>query len=127
MQALRHLRNVRVINFGDCLVRSEGAVALTAVLREGLPILKVSSPANFSFLCLHVSDDRLITLLWYVLRLQELNLSFGEITEAAALLVAQAVMDKPHMEKVDLNGTHTDYRSRLSITIEVALRAFSHI
>ncbi|KAM8730129.1 ran GTPase-activating protein 1b isoform 1-T2 [Acanthopagrus schlegelii] len=73
-QALRHLRNVQVINFGDCLVRSEGAIALAAVLREGLPILK------------------------------ELNLSFGEITEAAALVVAQAVMDKPHMEKVDLNG-----------------------
>uniref|UniRef100_A0A671U178 Ran GTPase-activating protein 1 n=1 Tax=Sparus aurata TaxID=8175 RepID=A0A671U178_SPAAU len=73
-QALRHLRNVQVINFGDCLVRSEGAIALAAGLREGLPILK------------------------------ELNLSFGEITEAAALVVAQAVMDKPHMEKVDLNG-----------------------
>ncbi|XP_070846553.1 ran GTPase-activating protein 1b [Chaetodon trifascialis] len=73
-QALRHLRNVQVINFGDCLVRSEGAIALAAVLRDGLPILK------------------------------ELNLSFGEITEAAALVVAQAVTDKPHMEKVDLNG-----------------------
>ncbi|KAJ7984756.1 hypothetical protein DPEC_G00358070 [Dallia pectoralis] len=73
-QALRHLRSVQVINFGDCLVRSEGAIALSAVLREGLPILK------------------------------ELNLSFGEITEAAALVVAQAVQDKPHMEKVDLNG-----------------------
>lgn len=73
-QALAHLRNVQVINFGDCLVRSEGAIALAAVLREGLPILK------------------------------ELNLSFGEITEAAALVVAQAVAEKPHMEKVDLNG-----------------------
>ncbi|XP_050922262.1 LOW QUALITY PROTEIN: ran GTPase-activating protein 1b [Lates calcarifer] len=73
-QALRHLRNIQVVNFGDCLVRSEGAIALAAVLREGLPILK------------------------------ELNLSFGEITEAAALVVAQAVMDKPYMEKVDLNG-----------------------
>uniref|UniRef100_A0AAQ4PSN7 Ran GTPase activating protein 1b n=1 Tax=Gasterosteus aculeatus aculeatus TaxID=481459 RepID=A0AAQ4PSN7_GASAC len=69
-QALRHLRNVQVINFGDCLVRSEGAIALAAVLREGLPILK------------------------------ELNLSFGEITEAAALVVAQAVMDKSDMEKI---------------------------
>ncbi|KAL3051131.1 hypothetical protein OYC64_001411 [Pagothenia borchgrevinki] len=73
-QALRHLRNVQVINFGDCLVRSEGAIALAAVLREGLPVLK------------------------------EINLSFGEITEAAALVVAQTVRDKPDMEKVDLNG-----------------------
>ncbi|KAF3853276.1 hypothetical protein F7725_013964 [Dissostichus mawsoni] len=74
LRALRHLRNVQVINFGDCLVRSEGAIALAAVLREGLPVLK------------------------------EINLSFGEITEAAALVVAQAVRDKPDMEKVDLNG-----------------------
>ncbi|KAG7275506.1 hypothetical protein CRUP_032549, partial [Coryphaenoides rupestris] len=73
-QALRHLRNVQVINFGDCLVRTEGAIALSAVLREGLPVLK------------------------------ELNLSYGEISEAAALLVAQAVLDKPQMEKLDLNG-----------------------
>ncbi|XP_061611102.1 ran GTPase-activating protein 1b isoform X2 [Phyllopteryx taeniolatus] len=73
-QALGHLRNVQVINFGDCLVRCEGAIAMAAVLREGLPVLK------------------------------ELNLSFGEITEAAALVVAQALVDKPHMEKVDLNG-----------------------
>ncbi|XP_077358323.1 ran GTPase-activating protein 1b isoform X2 [Festucalex cinctus] len=73
-QALGHLRNIQVINFGDCLVRCEGTIALAAVLREGLPVLK------------------------------ELNLSFGEITEAAALVVAQALVDKPHMEKVDLNG-----------------------
>uniref|UniRef100_A0A8C7WY60 Ran-GTPase activating protein 1 C-terminal domain-containing protein n=1 Tax=Oryzias sinensis TaxID=183150 RepID=A0A8C7WY60_9TELE len=68
------LAMAHVINFGDCLVRSEGAVALAAVLREGLPALR------------------------------EVNLSFGEITEAAALAVAQAVADKPSMEKVDLNG-----------------------
>ncbi|XP_077407280.1 ran GTPase-activating protein 1b [Vanacampus margaritifer] len=73
-QALGQLRNIQVINFGDCLVRCEGAIALAAVLREGLPVLK------------------------------ELNVSFGEITEAAALVVAQTLMDKPHMEKVDLNG-----------------------
>ncbi|XP_041939538.1 ran GTPase-activating protein 1b [Alosa sapidissima] len=73
-QALRHLRNVQVINFGDCLVRSEGAIAIAAALREGLPILK------------------------------ELNLSFGELSEAAALVVARCVKDKPQLEKLDLNG-----------------------
>lgn len=51
--------------------------------------------------------SRLVTVLCYAPRPQELNLSFGEITEAAALVVAQAVLDKPQMEKVDLNGTHT--------------------
>ncbi|XP_062382472.1 ran GTPase-activating protein 1b [Sardina pilchardus] len=73
-QALRHLRNVQVINFGDCLVRSEGAIAIAAALREGLPILK------------------------------ELNLSFGELSEAAALVVARCVKDKTQLEKLDLNG-----------------------
>lgn len=48
-QALRHLRNLQVVNFGDCLVRSEGAIALAAVLREGLPVLKVTSPSHLPF------------------------------------------------------------------------------
>ena len=46
------------------------------------------------------------TLLSSLLYHQELNLSFGEITEGAALVLAQAITDKPYMEKVDLNGTH---------------------
>lgn len=40
-QALKHLCYVQVINFGDCLVRSEGAGAIAETLKEGLPILKV--------------------------------------------------------------------------------------
>uniref|UniRef100_A0AAX7TWX1 Ran GTPase-activating protein 1 n=1 Tax=Astatotilapia calliptera TaxID=8154 RepID=A0AAX7TWX1_ASTCA len=74
-QALKHLRSIQVINFGDCLVRPEGAKAIAVSVSEGLPILK------------------------------ELNLSYGEITEDAALVVAQAVKDKDQLEKLDLNGT----------------------
>ncbi|KAL0992945.1 hypothetical protein UPYG_G00101330 [Umbra pygmaea] len=73
-QALKHLRNVQVINFGDCLVRSDGAIAIAEAVSEGLPILK------------------------------ELNLSFGEIGEQAALMVAQSVEGKATLEKLDLNG-----------------------
>ncbi|KPP73440.1 ran GTPase-activating protein 1-like [Scleropages formosus] len=73
-EALKKLRNVQVINFGDCLVRSEGAMAIADALMEGLPILR------------------------------ELNLSFGEITQEAALVIAQAVRDKAQLEKLDLNG-----------------------
>uniref|UniRef100_A0A8C2WTI6 Ran GTPase-activating protein 1 n=1 Tax=Cyclopterus lumpus TaxID=8103 RepID=A0A8C2WTI6_CYCLU len=73
-QALKHLRSIQVINFGDCLVRPAGAIAIAGTVSEGLPILK------------------------------ELNLSFGEITEEAALTVAQAVKDKDQLEKLDLNG-----------------------
>ncbi|XP_036408203.1 ran GTPase-activating protein 1a [Megalops cyprinoides] len=75
-QALKHLRSIQVINFGDCLVRSEGAIAIAEALREGLPILK------------------------------ELNLSFGEITKEAALVVARAVHNKAQLEKLDLNGNY---------------------
>uniref|UniRef100_A0A8C1TVP6 Ran GTPase activating protein 1 n=1 Tax=Cyprinus carpio TaxID=7962 RepID=A0A8C1TVP6_CYPCA len=77
-EALKHLRNVQVINFGDCLVRSEGASAIAETLREGLPILK------------------------------ELNLSFGEITEEAALEVARSVQHKDQFEKLDLNEPEED-------------------
>ncbi|XP_049602002.1 ran GTPase-activating protein 1 isoform X2 [Syngnathus scovelli] len=73
-QALKHLRSIQVINFGDCLVRPVGAAAIAETVSEGLPILK------------------------------ELNLSFGEITEDAALAVAHAVKNKNQMEKLDLNG-----------------------
>lgn len=90
-----------MINFGDCLVRTEGAIGLAAVLKEGLPILKVSShlwPRSLSV-------NSQVTFVCSIPSFQELNLSFGEITEAAAVMVAQAVVDKPHLEKVDLNGT----------------------
>ncbi|XP_043110208.1 ran GTPase-activating protein 1b [Puntigrus tetrazona] len=73
-EAIRHLQCLKVINFGDCLVRSEGAIAIAGALREGLPFLR------------------------------ELNLSFGEICEAAAVVVAKAVRDKANLEKLDLNG-----------------------
>ncbi|XP_019723928.1 ran GTPase-activating protein 1-like isoform X2 [Hippocampus comes] len=75
-QALKHLRSIQVINFGDCLVRPVGATAIAETVSEGLPILK------------------------------ELNLSFGEITEEAALAVARAVKNKNQLEKLDLNGNY---------------------
>uniref|UniRef100_A0AAV2KKH9 Ran GTPase-activating protein 1 n=1 Tax=Knipowitschia caucasica TaxID=637954 RepID=A0AAV2KKH9_KNICA len=73
-QALKHLSSIQVINFGDCLVRPAGAVAIADTVSEGLPILK------------------------------ELNLSFCEITEEAALKVVEAVKHKDTLEKLDLNG-----------------------
>ncbi|XP_054616016.1 ran GTPase-activating protein 1a isoform X2 [Dunckerocampus dactyliophorus] len=75
-KALKHSRSIQVINFGDCLVRPAGATAIAETVSEGLPILK------------------------------ELNLSFGEITEEAALAVAHAVKDKDQLEKLDLNGNY---------------------
>lgn len=44
LQTLKSLRQVEVINFGDCLVRSKGAVAIADAVRGGLPKLKVPAP-----------------------------------------------------------------------------------
>ncbi|XP_078093734.1 ran GTPase-activating protein 1b isoform X2 [Mustelus asterias] len=73
-KTLKTLQNIEVINFGDCLVRSEGALAIAEAVKSGLPNLK------------------------------ELNLSFGEIQKDAAVTVAEAVEHKSLLEKLDLNG-----------------------
>lgn len=41
-QALKYLNSIQVINFGDCLVRPSGAVAIAESISEGQPILKVA-------------------------------------------------------------------------------------
>lgn len=41
LQTLKTLRQVEVINFGDCLVRSKGAIAIADAIHGGLPKLKV--------------------------------------------------------------------------------------
>ena len=41
LQTLKTLRQVEVINFGDCLVRSKGAVTIADAIHGGLPKLKV--------------------------------------------------------------------------------------
>ena len=43
LQGLKDLQKLEVINFGDCLVRSEGASALAKVVSNGIPLLKVSN------------------------------------------------------------------------------------
>lgn len=43
LQTLKTLRQAEVINFGDCLVRSKGAVAIADAVHRGLPKLKVPS------------------------------------------------------------------------------------
>lgn len=40
-QVLPKLQNLEVINCGDCLVRTEGAIAISEALKEGHQKLKV--------------------------------------------------------------------------------------
>ncbi|KAL1791533.1 ran GTPase-activating protein 1 isoform X3 [Sigmodon hispidus] len=63
-----------MINFGDYLVHSKGAIAITEAFCGDL------------------------------LKLKELNLSFCEIKRDAALIVTEAVADKAELEKLDLNS-----------------------
>ena len=47
-QALKHLKKIQVINFGDCLLRPAGAIAIAESVSEGLPILRVSEMYNLA-------------------------------------------------------------------------------
>ena len=71
---LPNLKNLEVINFGDCLVKTEGAKALAGSLRSALNNLK------------------------------ELNLSFDEINKEGALAIVEALASKDSLEKLELNG-----------------------
>ena len=77
---LPSLKNLEVINFGDCLVKTEGAKALAGCLRSGLNNLK------------------------------ELNLSFDEINKEGALAIVEALSSKETLEKLELNGRFASYQ-----------------
>ncbi|KAL1791673.1 ran GTPase-activating protein 1, partial [Sigmodon hispidus] len=71
---LKALPKVEMIKFGDCLVHSKGVIAITDAVCGDL------------------------------LKFKELNLSFCKIKRDAALVVTEAVADKPELEKLDLNS-----------------------
>lgn len=74
---LPSLKNLEVINFGDCLVKTEGAKALAKSLRTSVNNLK------------------------------ELNLSFDEINKEGALAIVEALESKDSLKKLELNGGYT--------------------
>ena len=65
---------LQIINFGDCLVRTEGARKIAASLQTSNPNLK------------------------------ELNLSFGEIRLSGGLKVCECMQSKENLKLLDLNG-----------------------
>ena len=73
---LPSLKSLEVINFGDCLVKTEGAKELAKSLRSG------------------------------VNNLQELNLSYDEINKEGALAIVEALESKDCLKKLELNGEH---------------------
>ncbi|TWW69517.1 Ran GTPase-activating protein 1 [Takifugu flavidus] len=80
-KAMQHNTGLRILNLNDNTFTEKGAVAMA----QALKYLNSIQVINFGD-CL------------------ELNLSFGEITEEAALEVARAIKDKSQLEKLDLNG-----------------------
>uniref|UniRef100_A0A8C8F744 Ran-GTPase activating protein 1 C-terminal domain-containing protein n=1 Tax=Oncorhynchus tshawytscha TaxID=74940 RepID=A0A8C8F744_ONCTS len=98
--AMQHNPHLRILNLNDNTFTKRGALAMAQALRH----LRTVQVINFGD-CLVRSEGAIALSAVCVGGLPILlNLSFGEITEAAALVLAQAVQDKPHMEKLDLNG-----------------------
>ena len=73
-ETLKQLNNVRVVNFEDCLVRSEGAVAIGEALRDG-----------------HKS-------------LQVVNLAHNEIKFEAGMTLVNDLLNKDSLDKIELDG-----------------------
>ena len=73
-ETLRQLENLRVVNFEDCLVRSEGAVSIGDALKDGHGCLQV------------------------------LNLSHNEIKLNAAMTLVNDLQNKDSLESVLLDG-----------------------
>lgn len=133
---LPHLQKLRVINFGDCLVRSEGARAIAEAIKEGHQLLEVkySSPRVLRFRCIpkfttalyqfpHL--DSMSTILdlhtivgqlnlhvgrYYInfgsLHPQEVNLSYCELDRDAGLAVAESLANKKALKTIELNGKY---------------------
>ena len=73
-EAVGQLKRLKVVQFGDCLVRTEGAKSLAAALDAGHEFL------------------------------EELVLSHNEIRVEGALAVLNTVVRKPGLKKLDLDG-----------------------
>lgn len=109
-------------------MRPSGAVAIAESISEGLPILKVTLEEKYInnyALLLIVDNTAVCNLLLVCIFCQELNLSFGEITEEAALAVAHAIKDKSQLEKLDLNGTLFPHVSFIISDIQTAADCFA--
>lgn len=109
-------------------MRPSGAVAIAESISEGLPVLKVTLEEkyidNYALLII-VDKVAVCNLLLVCIFCQELNLSFGEITEEAALAVAHAIKDKSQLEKLDLNGTLFPHVSFIISDIQTAADCFA--
>jgi Ran GTPase-activating protein 1 len=108
LQVLPKLQNLEVINFGDCLVRTEGAVALSDALKEGHQKLKVICYVVHFCLGQEIIDY-LVNPVYvlssdlFLFSSQELNLSGNEINKRGASTVAENMENKPSLTRLDLN------------------------
>lgn len=72
--AIKCINSLQVINFGDCLIRTEGAIALGESLQNSNPELK------------------------------ELIASFGEVKIEGGIALCEAMIGKKNLTKFDING-----------------------
>lgn len=99
-EVLPNLQKLKVINFGDCLVKSEGARAIAGAIKEGHQQLEVKfcKAAFFPSPFFPSPSNDIETL-------QEINLSYDELDQDDALAVAEALENKKRLKKIELNGT----------------------
>lgn len=95
-EVLPNLQKLKVINFGDCLVKSEGARAIADAIKESHQQLEVKF-CKAAFLPSPFND---------IGTLQEINLSYDELDQDDALAVAEALENKKRLKKIELNGTY---------------------
>lgn len=100
---LPSLEKLRVINFGDCLVRPEGAQAIADAIRDGHQRLEVSRPSTSKVVHAHLVEEHIYFLFVHP---QEVNLSYGELDQDAGLAIAGALTNKKALKTIELNGKY---------------------
>ena len=104
-KALSGLNNLEYINFGDCLLKSKGtlAIARSLVHAKNIQVLKL-----FLF-------DFQINLLLFTFILKEIILSFNEIAFEKGLEIAKVLSRKNTLKLLDLNGNKFGEEGKLDI------------
>lgn len=106
-EVLPDLQKLKVINFGDCLVKSEGARAIAGAIKEGHQQLEVKF-CKATFFPSPSNDIK---------TLQEINLSYDELDQDDALAVAEALENKKRLKKIELNGTLCSHKTIASYSV----------
>lgn len=97
---MEKLQELEVINLGDCLLKTEGALAIADALREGHLKLRVRSNSLFNM----VLNIFIRIEIHMKFNFQELHLGFNEICKEGGIALAEAMENKLCLQRLELNG-----------------------